>query len=172
MGWCNRRKVLGVQGKSVVYVNAIPGKNFPAPAKKPAIMNQKHIEFVPHVLVVQQGKTVEFLNSDDVEHNVFWMAINGDKKLGHNLDTFPEDQMRSWKFAHPGVREVLCNIHPLMSAYIVVSPTPYYAVTDATGSYSIQGIPDGNYTLTIWHEGSSPKSRPVKVAGTTKLDLQ
>src|SRR6201982_4326771 len=79
-------KVTGMKGKSVVYVDAIAGKTFPAPKDHP-VMDQKGLMFSPHVMVVQQGTTVEFLNSDTVQHNVFWTAIGGDKKLGHNLGT-------------------------------------------------------------------------------------
>src|SRR5713101_8908397 len=76
-------KVSGVTGESVVYVDAISGKTFPAPTQKPVI-DQKGLMFQPHLVVVQQGTTVEFLNSDKVAHNVFWISISGNKKLGHN----------------------------------------------------------------------------------------
>ena len=79
-------KVSGVSGESVVYVEAITGKTFPAPAQQ-VTMDQKCLLFVPHILVVQQGTTVQFLNSDSVAHNVFWISISGNKKLGHNLGT-------------------------------------------------------------------------------------
>src|ERR1700756_5914798 len=64
-------KVTGMKGKSVVYVDAIAGKTFPAPKDHPVI-DQKGLVFVPHIVVVQQGTTVEFLNTDTVKHNVFW----------------------------------------------------------------------------------------------------
>ena len=73
-------------------------------------------------LVVQVGATVEFLNSDKVAHNIFWPAISGNKKLSHNLGTWPIGQKREFKFDTPGVVPLLCNVHPEMSAYIVVSP--------------------------------------------------
>jgi hypothetical protein len=81
-------KVSGMKGKSVVYIDAIAGKTFPAPKEHP-VMDQKGLLFVPHTMVVQQGTTVEFLNSDNVQHNVFWTAVAGDKKAGHNLGTWP-----------------------------------------------------------------------------------
>lgn len=163
-------KVSGVSGTSAVYVDAIPGKTFPPPEKH-AVMDQKGLQFEPHVLVVQQGQTVDFLNSDSVQHNVFWPSIGGDKKAGHNLGTFPKGEKRSWKFDHPGVAPLLCNVHPEMSAYVVISPTPYYAETDAAGNYAIKDIPDGSYTVIAWHEGAKPKSQPVKVAGATKSNF-
>lgn len=163
-------KVSGATGKSVVYVDTIPGKTFPAP-NKPAMMDQKSLQFQPHILVVQQGTTVDFLNSDSVQHNVFWPSLGGDKKLGHNLGTWPKGEKKSWKFDHAGVAPLLCNVHPEMAGYIVVSPTPYFAETDDSGNYKIADVPDGSYTLVVWHEGGKPKSQPVKVSGTTKADL-
>lgn len=163
-------KVSGASGKSVVYVDAIPGKTFPAPTQHP-VMDQKGLLFQPHIMVVQQGTTVDFLNSDNVQHNVFWPSVGGDKKAGHNLGTWPKGQKRSWKFDHPGVAPLLCNVHPEMSGYIVVSPTPYYAETDASGNYTIKDVPDGSYTVTAWHEGKKPKSQPVKVTGDTTANL-
>ncbi len=68
-------KVTGMKGKSVVYVDVIAGKTFPAPKDKP-VMDQKGLMFSPHVMALQQGTTVEFLNSDSVQHNVFWTAIS------------------------------------------------------------------------------------------------
>ena len=77
-------KVSGVKGESVVYVEAVAGKTFPAPTQH-VTMDQKGLMFVPHIIAIQQGTTVEFLNSDSVAHNVFWPSISGNKKLGHNL---------------------------------------------------------------------------------------
>jgi plastocyanin len=163
-------KVSGAPGKSVVYVDAISGKTFPAPEKH-VLMDQKGLLFQPHVLAVQQGTTVDFLNSDTVAHNVFWPAISGNKKLGHNLGTWPKGEKKSYKFDQPGVVPLLCNVHPEMSGYIVVSPTPYYAETDASGNYKIANVPDGSYKVTAWHEGSKPSTKDVAVKGDTKADF-
>ncbi len=163
-------KVTGMKGKSVVYVDVIAGKTFPAPKDKP-VMDQKGLMFSPHVMALQQGTTVEFLNSDSVQHNVFWTAISGDKKAGHNLGTWPKGEKRSFTFDKPGVVPVLCNVHPEMAGYIVVSPTPYFAETDEAGNYTIKDVPDGSYTVTVWHEGAKNQSKPVTVAGSTKADF-
>jgi plastocyanin len=163
-------KVSGVSGESVVYVDAIQGKTFPAPSKSPVI-DQKGLMFQPHLTVVQQGTTVEFLNSDKVAHNVFWTSVGGNKKLGHNLGTWPQGEKRAFKFDNPGVAPLLCNVHPEMSAYVVVVPTPYYATTDKSGEYKIENIPDGSYTVTAWHEGAKNQSKPVNVSGDTKADF-
>jgi plastocyanin len=163
-------KVAGAKAESVVYVEAIPGKTFLAPAQHPVI-DQKGLMFTPHILVVQQGTTVEFLNSDSVAHNVFWSAVGGNKKLGHNLGTWPQGEKRSFKFDDLGAVPLLCNVHPDMSAFIIVSPTPYFGKTDKTGEYKIENVPDGSYTVTAWNEGTKPRSSQVTVAGETKLDF-
>ncbi|HXY23627.1 MAG TPA: carboxypeptidase regulatory-like domain-containing protein [Candidatus Acidoferrum sp.] len=163
-------KVTGKSGESVVYVDAIAGKTFPAPTEKPVI-DQRRITFRPRVIAVQQGTTVDFLNSDPVAHNVYWPAISGDKKLRYNLGTWPQGQTRSFKFDNVGVVPLLCIAHPEMSGYVIVTPTPYHAVTDKDGNYKIDNIPDGDYTLFVWHEGAKNASKAVKVAGDTKVDF-
>ena len=117
-------------GKSVVYLESA-GAAAPAASDKPVTMDQKGLRFEPHVLVVQVGTTVDFLNSDKVQHNVFWPSISGDKKKTHNMGTWPTGQKKAFKFTDPGVVTLLCNVHPEMSGFIIVSPTPYFAETDA-----------------------------------------
>lgn len=163
-------KVSGMKGHSVIYVDTIAGKTFPAPKEHP-IMNQKGLLFVPHILAVQQGTTVEFLNSDTVQHNVFWSSIGNDKKAGHNMGTWPKGEKRPFTFEKPGVVPLLCNVHPDMGAFVVVSPTPYFAETDDAGNYTIKGVPDGSYKLVVWHEGAKEQSKPVTVAGTTTANF-
>jgi plastocyanin len=163
-------KVSGVAGESVVYVDTIAGKTFPAPTQHPVI-DQKGLLFQPHITVVEVGTTVDFLNSDAVAHNVFWPSVGGNKKLTHNLGTWPKGEKRSFKFDNPGAVPLLCNVHPEMSGYVVVSPTPYYALTDKSGAYKIENVPDGSYTVTAWHEGAKNQSKPVTVSGDTKADF-
>lgn len=157
-------------GSSVVYVDTIPGKTFPAPAQQPVI-NQKGLAFSPHVLVVQKGTTVQFENDDSVQHNVFWPSVGGNKKDAHNLGTWPKGERRPFKFDQAGVVPLLCNVHSEMSGFIVVSPTPYFAQADPAGNYKIADVPDGKYTVIAWHEGSQPESRAVDVAGAAKADF-
>ena len=112
-------KVSGVNGESVVYIDTVQGKTFPAPTEQP-VMDQKGLLFQPHILVVQQGTTVQFQNSDKVAHNVFWPSLmQGSKKLpGKNLGTWPQGEKRPFKFDQPGVAALLCNVHPEMAGYI------------------------------------------------------
>ena len=163
-------QVSGIAGPSVVYVDTISGKTFPAPTQHPVI-DQKGLVFQPHVTEVQVGTTVDFLNSDSVAHNVFWTSIGGNKKLNHNMGTWPKGERKSFKFDTPGAVPILCNVHPEMSAYLVVVPTPYFAVSDQTGTYKIENVPDGSYTVIAWHEGAKNQSKPVSVTGDTKADF-
>ena len=140
------------------------------PASPPKLV-QKKKNFEPHILVVPVGTTVEFLNSDKVAHNVFWPSISGNKKLGHNMGTWPTGEKRPFKFDAQGVVTLLCNVHPEMAGYLVVSPTPYFAESDDSGAYKIKDVPDGSYTVTAWHEGAKNQSKPVTVAGGGKADF-
>src|ERR1022692_4025687 len=148
-------KVSGVSGESVVYVEVAAGKTFPAPTQEPVI-DQKGLMFQPHITVVQQGTTVEFLNRDSVTHN---------------LGTWPKGEKRGFKFDNPGAVTLLCNVHPEMAGYVIVSPTPYFKTTDKSGEYKIENVPDGSYTVTAWHEGAKNQSKPVAVSGDTKADF-
>ncbi len=163
-------KVSGVKGSAVVYVDTISGKTFPAPEKH-FLMDQKGLMFQPHILVVPQGATVDFLNSDSVAHNVFWPSVGGDKKAGHNLGTWPKGEKKSWKFDHAGAAPLFCNVHPEMSGVVVVSPTPYFAETDKSGNYKIENVPDGQYTVVAWGEGLKESKKPVTVKGDTAADF-
>ena len=149
-----------------VYVDAIPGKEFPAPSKH-VIIDQKQMKFVPHVTVVQKGTTVDFLNSDPVGHNVYWPSISGDKKLKGNLGTWPKGQTKPFQFNDLGVASLLCNVHPEMSGYVVVVPTPYFAVTDKDGNFLIKEVPAGKYTLKTWSEEGKPSTQAVEITGAS-----
>jgi len=158
-------------GQSVVYVDSISGKTFPPPSQE-AVMSQKNLAFVPHLLVVQQGTTVQFVNDDNEQHNVFWPSVGGNKKAAHNVGTWPQGEKRPYKFEQSGVAPLFCNIHAEMSGFIIVSPTPYFAQTDAAGNYKIDNVPDGKYNIVAWHEGMKQQTKAVTVAGTGKADFE
>ncbi|HLK34131.1 MAG TPA: cupredoxin domain-containing protein [Terriglobales bacterium] len=163
--------VKGAPGQSVVYLQAVQAGAPAAASSQLFKMDQKGMKFIPSVLVVPVGATVEFDNEDAGAHNVYWSSISGNKKLGHNLGTFPTGQKATFKFEHPGVVPILCNIHPEMSATIIVTPSPYYAQTDQIlGDYFIQNVPDGEYKAFVWHGGKTT-FQLVKVAGNTKIDF-
>jgi plastocyanin len=149
-----------------VYVDAIPDKKFDAP-KDHVVIDQRKMAFIPHVVAVQQGTTVEFLNSDPVGHNVYWPSISGNKKLSHNLGTWPKGEKKPFQFNDLGTASLLCNVHPEMSGYVVVVPTPYFAVTDKDGNFEIKNIPAGKYTLKTWSEDGKPATQVVDVSAAT-----
>jgi plastocyanin len=149
----------------VVYIDVIPEKKFDGPTTKP-VVDQAKMTFNPHVSVVQTGTTVEFLNSDPVGHNVYWPSISGNKKLAHNLGTWPKGEKKSFQFNDVGVASLLCNVHPEMNGYIVVSPTPYFAVTDKSGNYEIKNVPAGSYTLKTWSEDGKVTTQTVEVTAS------
>lgn len=149
-----------------VYIDAIPGKNFNPPSQH-EIIDQKKMTFIPHVLVVLKGTTVDFLNSDPVGHNVYWPSVGGNKSLTHNLGTWPQGVKKPFTFNDLGAAPLLCNVHPEMSGYVVVVPTPYFATTDKEGNYRIKDIPTGHYTLKTWSEMGKPQTQSVDVSGTS-----
>ncbi len=160
----------GVKDSSdaVVYVAAIPGKTFPAP-KEHARMDQLNLVFHPHVLPVLVGTTVDFLNSDAVLHNVFTPDACAEK---FNLGTWPKGQTKSYEFKKECAATLLCKVHPEMEAFVVAVPTPYFAVTKADGSYTIAGVPDGSYTVKVWHPKLKATQKSVTVAGATAAEFE
>jgi len=148
-----------------VYVDTIPDKKFDPPSQH-VVVDQKKMEFIPRVAVVVQGTTVDFTNSDPVGHNVYWPSISGNKKLTHNLGTWPKGEKKSFQFNDPGVASLLCNVHPEMSGYIVVATTPYFAVTDKDGNYEIKNVPAGKYTLKTWSEDGKPTTQTIEVTAS------
>jgi len=150
-------------GNAVIFIEKVEGKTFSAPAEH-AVMNQKNLTFVPHILPVLAGTTVDFHNDDDVLHNVF----SPDKCADNfNLGTWPKGQIRSYTFKNAGCRTtLLCKVHPEMEGYVVVLENPYFAVSTKDGSYSIKNVPPGTYTLSIWHEKLKGASVKITVPGT------
>ncbi len=150
----------------VLSVEDIEG-TFPVP-EEPAIMDQKGLRFDPHVLVIQVGTRVEFPNSDPVSHNVF--SISEAKRF--NLGLYTRGAMRRLMFDRPGVVELLCNVHLEMYGYIVVLKNPYFARTDSSGAYRIDGVPAGRHRLRCWHERSRVQESTVEVPETGSVAVE
>ncbi len=153
---------------AVVYLAAVPGKTFPPP-KEHGKIDQIHMVFQPHVLPVLVGTTVDFLNSDPLMHNVFSPDSCADK---FNLGTWPQGQTKSYTFTRECSATLLCKDHPEMEAFVVAVPTPYFAVTKADGSYTIPNVPDGSYTVKVWHPKLKATQKTVSVAGATAADFE
>ena len=113
---------------------------------------QRNKAFTPHVLIVQQGASVEFPNEDPFFHNVF--SLFAGKRF--DLGLYESGSSRAVRFDRPGASFLFCNIHPEMTAVVVVVPTPYYGTSDSAGRVNISAVPDGRYQLKLWHERSSP----------------
>lgn len=146
---------------TLVYIDRIEGARFAPPAEAASI-NQRGKEFVPHVLPILKGGKVAFVNHDALLHNVHLYL--GRKSLA-NLATPAGAAPVTKTFDQLGEVAVLCDIHPEMSAYILVLDTPYAAVTDTRGRYEIAGVPPGSYILKTWHETLTPTSTAVTIAG-------
>jgi plastocyanin len=153
---------------AVVYVDTIAGKTFPPPTEH-AKMDQKGMVFIPRVLPVVAGTTVDFHNSDAVLHNVFSVDACADH---FNLGTWPQGQLKSFTFKKPCFASLLCKVHPEMEGFVTVMPTPYFAVTAADGSYVIKDVPDGSYTVKVWHPKLKAAQKSVAVKGATSADFE
>lgn len=143
---------------AVIYLERIPGKAF-APPTAAVVIDQKNLAFQPHVMAVLAGTRVTFPNSDEVRHNVFSPTKGAEFDLG----SYPLGSSRSRTFDVPGVVTLLCNVHAEMSSYLVVTETPYFAVTDRNGSFSIPSVPPGRYQLVAWYERGRPVRQVVDV---------
>jgi plastocyanin len=153
---------------AVVYVGAIAGKSFPAP-KEHAKIDQKNLVFAPRILPILVGTTVDFLNSDAVLHNVFTPEACAEK---FNLGTWPQGQSKSYTFTKECAAVLLCKVHPEMEAYVVAVPTPYFASVKADGSFHIGDVPDGSYTVKVWHPKLKAADKPATVAGATEVNFE
>jgi len=156
-------------GNAVVYIEKESGMKFSPPKQEP-VMDQKDLQFVPHVLPVVVGTTVRFKNNDPVVHNIFTPSPAGDM---FNLGSWKGDEVKTHTFDKTGEVVLLCNLHPEMEGYIYVTPTPYFAETDDSGEYTISGVPAGTYTLKIWSEHGSarPQQVPVPQSGSATANF-
>lgn len=152
------------KSNTIVYIEKVQG-SFKPPIKNP-IMNQKNLVFVPHVLPIIAGTTVEFLNSDDVSHNVF----SPDKCCKFDLGNYGKGVGKTKKFDNAGSQLViLCNVHPEMEAYVVVLQNPYFAITDSEGNFKIENVPPGTYVLKVWNEKLKATNVTITVPSSRKL---
>lgn len=142
----------------------------PAPVRGKSI-SQANKVFSPRVLPVTVGSKVDFRNQDDIYHNVFSLSRPNDFDAG----LYKSGESYSRTFNKPGPVQLLCNIHSSMIAYVVVLDTPYYGQADASGSFSIKGVPPGEYDLEAWHEGASAPERSrltVPTDGVRNLNVR
>jgi plastocyanin len=138
-------------GGVVIWLDPLDG---PAPRlQRPRQrMDQRGKRFIPHVVAVQRGSEVDFPNSDPFFHNVFSL-YNGKR---FDLGLYASGESRPVLFNRPGVSHIFCNIHPQMSAVVVALDTPYFGVSDRAGNVAVADVPEGRYTLRVWHERTKP----------------
>lgn len=135
-------------------------------------MAQHDERFVPHVLPVVQGATVDFPNEDDVYHNVFSLSAAAGPK-GFDLGRYPKGTSRSFTFARAGTVQVFCHIHSDMYGVVLVLPNPYFASPDDDHHFVIDDVPEGDYTIVGWHERIKPIIQRIHVTAgqTTPVDF-
>jgi plastocyanin len=152
---------------AVVWLDA----SFPVPQvphPKP-VLDQRDLSFQPRVLAVQLGTTVQFPNHDRVFHDVF--SFHDGKRF--DLGLYPVGTVRNVLFDRVGLSRIFCNIHPGMSAYVMVVDTPYFAVTDRSGAFVIPGVVPGTYRYHAWRAGAAEDLEGlVTVTAGTSLDVQ
>ena len=126
--------------------------------------------FVPHVQTASVGQFVLMKNSDPILHTAHAFFTNGQPQF--NVGLYPGRVSRK-PLVTPGIVKILCEVHPWMGAYIVITDHPYQAVTDAYGEYLISDVPAGTYKIRVWHEslGSEEKSVEVKAGGSLDVDF-
>jgi plastocyanin len=137
----------------VIYLEAAPGlRGASSTPRYPPSLRQRDEAFVPHVLPVVIGTTVDFPNDDPLFHDVF--SLSSAKSF--DLQRYPQGTSRTVTFGKAGVVEVFCHIHADMSAYILVLDNPFFVVPDSSGHFALDNIPPGDYSLVAWYERSRP----------------
>ncbi len=162
------RGVRSPENVVIYFGNKVGAEELPKPEKNP-VMDQRKLLFIPHVMCVPVGTTVDFPNNDEVPHNVF----SPSKVKKFNLGTYKVGVVKQVTFDKAGLVPLLCTIHPEMSAFILVLETPHYAISDKDGAYRISGIPAGTYKVKTWHEKLKPAVNKVIIpeSGEVTLDL-
>ncbi|MFQ5653851.1 MAG: plastocyanin/azurin family copper-binding protein [Planctomycetota bacterium] len=168
----------------VIYLEKVGDKSYPPPPKEPVEMDQKNLVFIPHVMAVQKGTKVDFLNSDSVDHNVFCVddcckILEPGKKKFLDLGNWGKGDVRSHTFNTPGEAVLLCRLHPEMAAYLIVLETPYFTVAEVDGktlsaSYAIENVPPGKYLLRAWNKkcGSPDKEVTIEAGKSSQVDFE
>jgi plastocyanin len=141
-----------------------PGKT----AAGKVVLDQRNLSFSPHVLAVRVGTTVDFPNHDTLLHNVF--SFRDGKRF--DLGMYPVGALRHVTFDKPGVSRIFCNIHPNMWAYVVAVDTPYFAVSDQSGGFTIASVAPRSYTYHAWRAGAGELTGAWSASADTTLAVE
>jgi plastocyanin len=152
-----------------VYLESAPRGAFESSEAGLVVMDQRNETFVPHVVAITTGTTVDFPNSDAFYHNVFSLS----KTARFDLGRYAAGRSKSVRFDKPGIVRVFCDIHSHMNAFILVFSHPFFALTNAEGRYGIENVPPGSYNVIAWNEGIASDPKPVAVpeGGVAELDF-
>ena len=145
--------------RSVVYLDPAPRAAFDTREEPRPRLDQRNETFEPHILAIVAGTTVDFPNSDHTYHNVFSLS----KTKSFDLGRYAVGRSKSVRFDRPGIVRVFCDIHSHMSAFILVFAHRYFSVADPDGSYRLENVPPGAYTVVAWNEAATLESRRVVV---------
>jgi plastocyanin len=146
---------------AVVVLHGLPG----APVGGAAMIDQRQHRFVPRVLAVTAGTTVEFPNHDDVHHNVYSRS----PAQRFDLGLYPPGQTRSTVMERPGVVEIRCSAHPEMEAFVVVADGPRHSAVSKQGAYRIDDVPAGKYEIEVWHPDFEAVRRAFEMSPNTEV---
>ena len=149
----------GDRRRSVIYLDPAPRGAFDAREEPHARHDQRDESFVPHVLAIVAGTTVDFPNNDRTYHNVFSLS----KTRSFDLGRYAAGHSKAILFDRPGIVRVFCDIHSHMSAFILVFAHRYFAVTDEEGRYHIDNVPPGSYNVVAWNEAMALDSRRAAI---------
>lgn len=151
----------------VVYLQNAPSLSSNRDDREKLQITQMGETFIPHVLPIVKGSTVEFPNQDPIFHNVF--SLSGTKTF--DLGRYPKGDSRSVTFEQSGIVPVFCHLHSNMSAIILVLDNKFFAMPNSDGHYRIENIPEGTYTVVGWHERSRPVEQQVVVIAGQSIEL-
>jgi plastocyanin len=161
-------KPAAIQSQAIVYLEDGPNEDSPGHLQSVTIANRQ-MNFLPYVSVVAVGGKAVFVNEDPFPHNVF--SPDNEK---FNMGNIPQNGAHFRVFKAPGAYSLLCNLHPGMLGYLLVTPSTWAARVDAKGKFTMKHVPSGTYKITAWAPRQTPVTESVTVADgdvTVNLDI-
>ncbi len=144
------------------------GKPFPDPPHR-AVLDQRGCRFIPHVVVVPKGQTLQILNNDGILHNVH---SHSKKNRSFNKAQPAQVKQIDTSFKRSERIRISCDVHNWMGAWVVVADHPYYAVTGADGTFRLENVPSGPHTIEVWHETLGKQTQEVTVSSGQEATVE